>query len=62
MRQEVIITIWPKRDDNNRVLIIAIDVDPQTAEQPGGAFFFDPSINHEVLDLYSSCSWTVAVI
>jgi hypothetical protein len=62
MRREVIITFWPNRDDNNHVLIITTGVELQTNERSGQAFLFDPSKNHEALDPYLSCSWTVAVI
>jgi hypothetical protein len=43
MRKGVIITIWLSRDINNHGLISMIDVDSQTDEQSGRAFFFDPS-------------------
>jgi hypothetical protein len=62
MRKKVIITIWLNRDGNENALIIAIDVDSQTNNQSRRSFCFDPSKNHEALDLYLSYSWTVAVI
>jgi hypothetical protein len=62
MRKEIIINIWPNRDNNDHILIITIDVDSQADERSASAFLFDPSKNHEALDLYLSRSWTVVLI
>jgi hypothetical protein len=47
---EVLITIWPNRDDSNHVLIIPIDVDSQKTNDQDD-LFFDPPKNREALDL-----------
>jgi hypothetical protein len=56
------VTIWPNRDDSDHVLVITIEVDSRMGDRSGRAFCFDPSKNHEALDLYLSCSWTADVI
>jgi hypothetical protein len=61
-RKKIIIILWPNRDDDNHILIIAIDMDSQMDERSGRTLFFDPSTNGEVLDLSLFCSLTVAVI
>jgi hypothetical protein len=55
-RKEIIITLWPNRNDNDRVSIFTIDVDLQADERSERAFVCDPSKNHEALVLYLPCS------
>jgi hypothetical protein len=56
LRKEVIVTIWPNRDDNDHVLITTIDVDSQTGERSGRAFslILQKSMKHWISICYAA--------